>query len=77
MTGLTFGKTVLLVIGALAFALVSCVGAFSGSNAAMYVGGGGFAVGMIATVFGLLRLFYLTVVWLVSLARRPPDNPSA
>ena len=75
MKGLTFGKTVLLVIGALAFALVSCVGAFSGSNAAVYVGGAGFAIGLIAAVFGLLRLFYLAVVWLVSLSKKPPQNP--
>jgi hypothetical protein len=77
MKGLTFGKTVLLVIGALAFALVSCVGALSGSNTALYVGGGGFALGMIATVFGMLRLFYLTVVWVVSRGSKPPENPSA
>jgi hypothetical protein len=77
MKGLTFGKTILLVIGAAALALFSCLGALTGSNSALVVGGTGFAVGVIALLFGLLRLFYLTVVWLVSLGRTPPQNPSA
>ena len=79
MKGLTFGKTILLVIGALAFAFFSCVGALSGGSQTPYlaIGGAGFGLGLIVALLGLLRLFYLTVVWLVSLARRPPQNPSA
>ena len=79
MKGLTFGKTVLLVIGALAFALVSCVGALSGGSETPYlaIGGAGFGLGLIVAVLGLLRLVYLTVVWLVGLGKRPPQNPSA
>ena len=78
MKGLTFGKTVLLVVGAAVLAFFSCLGALTnGSQPALIIGGSGFALGAIAMVFGLLRLFYLTVVWLVSLNRKPPENPSA
>jgi len=78
MKGLTFGKTILLVIGAAAFALVSCLGALGGGSEGAFVAGGAlFAIGTLTTVFGLLRLFYLSVLWLVSLTSKPPQNPSA
>ena len=37
----------------------------------------GFILLTLTTVFGLLRLFYLSVLWLVSLTSKPPQNPSA
>jgi hypothetical protein len=70
-----FGKIILLCLCGGALAFFSCLGALTGSNSAMVVGGTGFVIGLIGLLVGLLWGFYHVIVWLVD--RISPPSPQS
>ena len=86
----SIGKLILLTVSGLALAGFSCLGALSGGQGALVVGGTGFVAGLILLIVSLLRLVYYVLVWVIdrfappqppaaaeAQAPAPPDSPSS
>jgi hypothetical protein len=71
------GKMILLSLCGAALAFFGCMGALSGGNGAVLVGGTGFVAGLILLLVSLLRLVYYVLIWIIDRFAPPSPAPIA